>query len=261
MATNVMVSAIIVGLKKFSGSLKLLAIFCFLLLPARSLYLEKINLNSLKNTRIAYYPGSFDPLHLGHKTVVQTVLDKGLADYVFIYALPDSDTKKNRTPFVLRFAMLESIYKDHPRVLITKLMPADMQETLSPLFHDIKFSVVIGSDIVNQYVNKSDYDTIWMQGVPINQNNPEHANTSTGAIMAIPAKRVIAFNREGEDLSYVGTIYKCRPLTILTTPANADLSSTVARLAVREGRALDGIVPVEVKKIIQENGLYKQPSE
>lgn len=249
---------IISRLKKFSESLKLLVIFCFLLSPATSLYLEKINISSLKNTRIAYYPGSFDPLHLGHKTVIQTVLDKGLADYVFIYALPDSDRTKNRTPFALRFAMLESIYKEQPKVLITNLMPADMQEKLSPLFQDIQFSVVLGSDIVNEYVNKSEYDSIWMQGVPIKQNKPEHANTSTGAIMAIPATQVIAFNREGEDLSYVGTTYKCRPLTILTTPANADLSSTFARLAVREGRDLDGIVPTEVKKIIQENGLYKQ---
>jgi nicotinic acid mononucleotide adenylyltransferase len=96
-----------------------------------------------------------------------------------------------------------------------------------------------------------------MQGLPIKETKPEHANTSLGAIMAIPATRVIAFNREGEDLSYVGSTYKNRPLTIIKSPSNADLSSTKARLAVKQRESLADMVPSQVLKIIQENELYK----
>lgn len=240
----------------FRLPLKCLVIFCLNLLPTISLYLENIDINSLKNTRIAYYPGSFDPLHFGHTTVVKTVLDKGLADYVFIYALPDSDTSKNRTPFAIRFAMLEGVYKDQPKVLITKLMPQEMQDMLLPMFKDIQFSVILGSDVVNAYVKTSQYDAIWMKGVPIKQTMPEHASTSTGAVIAIPATRVIAFNREGEDVAYVGKTYKNRPLTILTTSTNANLSSTNARLAFECGKSLKDMVPPEVEKIILDKGLY-----
>jgi cytidyltransferase-like protein len=231
-------------------------IISLFLAPTHSLYLEKIAVDSLKGARIAYYPGSFDPLHLGHMTVVQTLLDEDLADFVLIYAMPDSDSLKNRTTHSIRFSMLESQYKVDPKVLITNLTPAEMQEKLAPLFGSIQFSVVQGSDIVNQYVKTSKYDTVWMQGVPL-KTKPEHANTSTGAIMAIPATQVIAFNREGEDLSYIGKTYKGRPLTILTTPLNASLSSTQARLAAKSGKNLAGTVPGQVIRIIENNQLYR----
>jgi nicotinic acid mononucleotide adenylyltransferase len=194
---------------------------------------------------------------MGHITVIKTVLEKKLVDYVLVYALPESDTSKNRAPIIFRFAMLESIFVNHPNVLITKLPPAEMQNLLMPFFKDIQFSVVQGSDVINQYINNTKYDGLWMRGLPIKDFKPEHANTSLGAIMAIPAKQVIAFNRAGEDLSYVGNRYKNRPLTIINSTSNADLSSTKVREAVQQGKSLADVIPPEVLKIIQENKLYQ----
>ena len=233
--------------------------FSLFLSNAHAVYLEKTNINDLKKSRIAYYPGSFDPLHLGHVDVVRTILNKGLADYILIYAIPNSDQSKKRTSFAVRFAMLNSLYADHPKVLITKLMPADMQDRLQPLFHHAKFSVVIGSDIVNTYFKTTQYDSIWMHGLPIRQKNPDHAETSTGAVMAIPAREVIAFNREADDLSYLKGIYKGRPVVLLTAKDFPDLSSTKTRLCVKQGEdSLSDMVPPEVVKIIQENALYQE---
>jgi nicotinic acid mononucleotide adenylyltransferase len=229
-----------------------------MLTPIHALYLENIDINSLQNTRVAYYPGSFDPLHLGHTTVVNTVLFNDLADFVLIYALPDSDKSKSRSPFSIRFMMLERLYKDHPKVLITALSPAEMQELLMPHFNDIKFSVVQGSDVIMQYINNNEYDDLWMQGISIKRNKPEHSNTSLGAIMAIPAKRVIAFNRDKEDLSFIGKTYKNRPIIILTAPSQTDLSSTKARHTIKDGQNLSGMVPPEVLEIIQKNKLYQK---
>jgi len=230
----------------------------FLLANAHAVYLEKTNINDLKQSRIAYYPGSFDPLHYGHTDVVKTILSKGLADYVLIYALPNSDDSKKRTPFSIRFAMLESLYAHHPKVLVTKLMPADMQDKLQPLFHHAKFSVVLGSDIVNTYINTNQYDAIWMQGLSIRHTHPNHATTSTGAIMAIPAEQVIAFNREADDLSFLKGIYKGRPVVLLTAKDFAGLSSTQTRFCARQGDSLSDMVPPEVAKIIRENRLYQE---
>jgi cytidyltransferase-like protein len=225
---------------------------------AHAVYLEETNINSLKNSRIAYYPGSFDPLHYGHVDVVKTILSKGLADYVFIYAIPNSDQSKKRTSFFIRFAMLESLYAHHPKVLITKLMPADMQDRLQPLFHHAKFSVVLGSDIVNTYVNTNQYDAIWMHGLPIRRTSPKHVATSTGAIMAVPADQVIAFNREADDLSFLKGVYKGRPVVLLTAKDFADLSSTKTRHCAKQGDSLSDMVPPEVAKIIWENRLYRE---
>lgn len=223
----------------------------------QGLYLEQIDSHSLKDTRIAYFPGSFDPFHLGHMAVVKDVLNKNLADYVLVYALPDSDQSKKRVSHPTRLSMLHKLYEKHPRVLISKLMPADMQDLLAPLFDDIKFSIVVGSDIIQTYIKTSQYDDIWMKGLPIRKTKPEHANTSTGAIMAIPADHVIVFNREGDDLSYLKGSYKKRPVTVLTTKTNTDLSSTKARAAVKQKASVARMVSPEIHKIIEENQLYK----
>lgn len=223
---------------------------------ANSIYLEQIDTNKFINKKIAYYPGSFDPLHLGHITVVKTLLDQNLADYVLIYALPESDHKKNRTPISLRQKMLESIFKEHPRVLITKLNPAKMQEKFQPLFNHIQFSVVQGSDVIREYIHNTKYDALWMRGIPIKTYMPQHANTSLGAIAAIPATEVIAFNREGDNLSPIGNCYKNRPLIIVQTPTYAHLSSTKARNISKTGEDISEIVPPEVLQIIQDNNLY-----
>lgn len=243
--------------KKYALHFILSAFLCLCFSTAQGLYLEQTNGNSLKGSRIAYFPGSFDPFHLGHMAVVEDVLTKDLADYVLVYALPDSDQTKKRAPYPIRLSMLHQLYEKHPKVLITKLMPADMQGLLAPLFDDIKFSVIVGSDIIQTYIKTSQYDDIWMKGLPIRKTNPEHANTSTGAIMAVPAEQVIAFNREGDDLSYLKGGYKSRPTIILTTKVNTDLSSTKARLAIKQKRSLAEMVAPEVQKVIDENGLYK----
>ncbi len=233
------------------------AFFCLYSSITQALYLEKVTINTLKNTKIAYFPGSFDPFHLGHMAVVKDVLDKGLADYVLVYALPDSDHSKSRVSHLIRLSMLHSIYEKHPRVLITKLMPADMQDLLAPLFTDIKFSIVVGSDIIKTYIKTTQYDDIWMKGLPIRKISPEHACTSTGAVMAIPADHVIIFNRGGDDLSSIKGTYKNRPVTILTTKTNTDLSSTKARTITNQKGSLTKMVTPEVQKIIEENDLYR----
>jgi len=243
--------------KKYTLHFILSAFLCLCFSAAYGLYLEQINGNSLKSARIAYFPGSFDPFHLGHMALVDDVLTKDLADYVLVYALPDSDQTKKRTPHPIRLSMLHALYEKHPKVLITKLMPADMQDLLTPLFGDAKFSVIVGSDIIQTYFKTSQYDGVWMKGLPIRKTSPEHANTSTGAIMAIPADEVIAFNREGDDLSYLKGTYKNRPTTLLTTKANTDLSSTKARTAIKQKESLVEMVAPEVQKIIDETGLYK----
>lgn len=243
-------------LKKFGLFILGLSISCLTFSSSWGLYLEQINTVTLKDKRVAYFPGSFDPFHLGHMSVVNDILDKDLADYVIVYALPDSDQFKKRVPHPTRLSMLHSLYEMHPKVLITKLMPADMQDLLAPLFDTIKFSVVVGSDIIKAYINTSQYDGIWMKGLPIRNTKPKDANTSTGAIMAIPAVNVIAFNREGDDLSFLNGTYKGRPVMILTTK-NTDLSSTSARQALKERRSYKGMVPLEVEAIIERNNLYK----
>lgn len=240
--------------KKYASFVVFLTFFSFFYSGTQAFYLEQVNRNSLKDTRIAYFPGSFDPFHFGHMAVVNDVLDKNLADYVLVYALPDSDQSKKRAPHPTRLLMLHKLYEKHPRVLITKLMPADMQDLLASLFADIKFSIVVGSDIIQTYIKTSQYDDIWMKGLPIRETKLEHADTSRGAIMAIPATQVIAFNREGDDLSYLKGTYKKRPVTILTTKTNTDLSSTKARAT--EKASLARMVSPEIHKIIIDNQLY-----
>lgn len=67
--------------------------------------------------RVALYVGSFDPIHLGHQTIIESTVSQGFADYVLV--VPNNMTlhKPNATPYEKRRDMLEVLYIDHPSVI------------------------------------------------------------------------------------------------------------------------------------------------
>jgi len=67
------------------------------------------------NQRIAVYPGSFDPLTLGHDDIVRRALR--LADRL-VLAVAESATQEKRTLFTLeeRVEMMREVYADMPMV-------------------------------------------------------------------------------------------------------------------------------------------------
>ena len=65
--------------------------------------------------KIAVFPGSFDPITIGHEAIVRRALD--LFDEIVI-AIGDNAQKKNFYPIDTRELMIKKVFHDEPRVRV-----------------------------------------------------------------------------------------------------------------------------------------------
>lgn len=66
-------------------------------------------------TRVALFPGTFDPFTIGHESLVTRGLD--LVDEIII-AIGVNDAKKTHFPLEKRMEMIREVYRDQPRVRV-----------------------------------------------------------------------------------------------------------------------------------------------
>ena len=191
--------------------------------------------------RVAYYLGSFDPVHLGHEAVANHVInmevitqiinDRGVRDkinYNLMCPIWGGDTMKQRTDIKLRLDMLFEAFKDDPNIIVTRLSPYELQtlftQQVSPNHSDIvvkipglKFFGLIGSDIPPTFYEKmQQYVPNFMKGTVI---TPDRMFNTFGAVDALPVERYFIALRKGapqeikEMKEFVGksvTVFKPR---------------------------------------------------
>ncbi len=219
--------------------------------------LEDIPLEQLTGKKIGYYIGSFDPLHRGHQAVIDHALKQ--LDYVILYPVPGGDTYKNRADFSVRQQMMEAVYKLDPRVILTRLTPAGIQERFKTLIGKVEIVGIVGSDNVNDQLNSPDKDKIsamFMRGTAI---PAKHAGTTFGALMALPATSFIVNLRNEDDLTHLHGMFGDRPIRDLVKfePPVSHFSSTQVRAAVKQDQPIAEMVATPVQEVIQEHKLYK----
>lgn len=237
---------------------------CFLvsamLLPtdAKAVVLDNnFDLNQLKNRTLAYYTGSFDPLHLGHEHLIEETLRLGYADFVLIYPVPGGDPFKNRTDLALRQKMIAGVFKEHPRVLITSWSPKELQDKLAPLTTEMNVIGIIGSDVVIEGFYGPDkeksekYRNVFMHGIPLKE---KHYEDTAGALMALKANAFVVSLREDVDLTFLNGKIADRPVCgFIQSKTN---SSTNVRKAIQNREPFEHLVPYPVQDIIKQEGLY-----
>lgn len=260
----------------------------FLISPAKALILEDlisegILEETLSHKKVAFYQGSFDPLHLGHEDVATLPIEKGLCDYVLIYpAWGGDDQYKNRTDIKIRQGMIFTAFAHHPKVIVTRLSPQDLQQHLTtpldglstedmpldpitpgmegkPLVKialpGLKFIGVIGSDTALSFHNNPKADRVLLTGIQI----PEiFYNHSVGGLMALPGESFIVAIRKDDNISHLENKINNRPIIeFIKSEKSEGLSSTGVKKALHEGKSIDSMVSNGVAKIIKEKGLYK----
>jgi cytidyltransferase-like protein len=230
---------------------------------ACALYLPNMKKDDLEGKTIAYYPGSFDPIHLGHQNNIQESLKH--VDYVLIYPSYDSKEKKKHTPQHARFEMIKTLYHNNPRVIWTDQTPGQMQELFKPL-KNVVFWGIVGSDRALQMQGKSDeerkkYLSIWMQGVDF-KNLPEHLkgkeNKFTegeyGVVSVFKAQQLILSTRKGDDLTPLNGKVGNMPIAfVIESKDHEDASSTKVRKAVKDKASIKGMVGPEIEEMVQQN--------
>ena len=103
---------------------------------------------------VAIMGGAFDPVHQDHVRVAKLCLEKNLCDEVWFVPSPDRwDKTLNASPED-RFAMLELVTSDEPRIVLSDLeiQQGDFRGSyvflmgLKEKFPDINFRLVVGAD-------------------------------------------------------------------------------------------------------------------
>ncbi len=210
----------------------------------------------LEGSKLGYYVGSFDPIHLGHQNVIQQALESHV-DYVLIYPAPGSDHIKNRTDLSIRQKLIASIYQGHPKVLMTYWNPKELQDKFNTCAVDLDIIGIIGSDVVSENLMGPDkewsekYRSIFMRGIPLKE---KYYQNSAGALMALEADSFLVALRGNIDLSHLENHIYDRPIRAFIQSKN--YSSTEVRNAIRNKQSFEQFVSFSVQAIIKEDGLY-----
>lgn len=104
----------------------------------------------------ALFFGSFNPIHIGHLIIAQSVLNCGDSDQVEFILSPQNPfkTSKELLPLESRLNFLETSIKDHSQFMVNTIefnlpIPSFTSTTLSELklqFPNDTFSLIMGSD-------------------------------------------------------------------------------------------------------------------
>lgn len=211
----------------------------------------------LQGSRLGYYIGSFDPIHLGHQNVVDQVLESGQVDYVLIYPVPGGDQFKNRSNRALRQKLIASVYQDHPKVLITDWVPKELQSKFNLSAAELDIIGIIGSDVVTENLMGPDkelsekYRSVFMRGLPLKE---KHYYDTVGALMALKADSFLVALRGEVDLSYLKDRIYDRPIRAFIKTKNN--SSTEVRNAIQNKECFEKYLSFPVQAIIKQEGLY-----
>lgn len=187
--------------------------------------------------RTALLGGTFNPLHNGHLTIAQSVLDQHLADEVWMLITPCNPWKTGQDLLDdrIRYDMVASAVKDIPGIQASDFefsLPkpsytANTLRSLSASYPDREFILTIGADNWVKFDAWREYDFI------------------------LRNYSIIVYPRQDypiEQLSDNVTLLDC-PLM--------DVSSTRIRQLVKQGQSIDNLVPRVVASIIRQNNLYK----
>jgi len=194
--------------------------------------------------RIGIYGGSFNPIHIGHTSLAQSLVEQKIVDEVWLLVSPLNPLKQSANPDILDYAE-----RLHIARLATEGMngirvsdfenslpiPSYMVNTLGELakaYPQHQFSLIIGAD------NWSDFHK-WYKWKDILTSYP-----------------IIIYRRPGYDLDTTSpAIQSAKSITIADTPLYP-ISSTQIRQAIRQGQIPSEWLAPNVIEYIKDRGLY-----
>ena len=190
-----------------------------------------------EHIRTALLGGTFNPLHNGHLTIAQSVLDQHLADEVWMLITPCNPWKTGQELLDdrIRYDMVASAVKDIPGIQASDFefsLPkpsytANTLRSLSASYPDREFILTIGADNWVKFHAWREYDFI------------------------LRNYSIIVYPRQD-----------CAPstlpagVTLLNCPL-VNISSTRIRQLVHQGQPIDKFVPASVARTIADLQLYR----
>ena len=189
--------------------------------------------------RIGVFGGSFDPIHIGHLAIAQEALWQcGLDIVLFMVTAHPPHKKEPNAPVRDRLQMVEVAIKGEPHFRVSRMeierggasYTAETLKQLGELYPEASFFLIVGADSAMDFSS-------W--------KNPE---------AVIEMANVVIAPRPGFDLSQMEPSLRAKS-QVFQSPT-IELSSTMIRKRLREGRPVRFLVPEIVERYIRECGLY-----
>lgn len=187
--------------------------------------------------RTALFGGTFDPIHNGHLAIARSVLEKGLADEVWLLITPCNPWKKDKELLDdnIRLEMavkaVEGIsgitVSDYEMHLPIPSYTANTLRKISVDYPDRRFILTIGADNWAKFHH-------WHESAFILKNYP-----------------IIVYPRKDYPIGLLPS-----GVTLLDMPL-INISSTEIRQMVKDGDPIEQKVPTSVAGTIQELNLYR----
>ncbi len=216
--------------------------------------------------RIAFYGGSFDPLHNGHLTIARTLTEQfNLDEFVFVPAFHAPHKKEKRpTSAFHRFAMIALATNDTPKIEVSKMeleLPERPYtvETLTRLKNelvDTQIFFVMGADSWREITTWREWEKVLTLVDIIVVTRPDYEIGFTHVTDEIRARIVdLRKSREKKNKSQVPN-HKSQ--IFITDSVQIDISATEIRQKIKENADdWQKEVPNEVAKYIEKYELYK----
>jgi nicotinate-nucleotide adenylyltransferase len=197
---------------------------------------EKVNF-----LRTGLFGGTFDPVHNGHIAIVNSYLQSGLLDELWVMPTPNPPFKQNKlaADFKQRLRMTEIAFEEMPNVIVSDFeskldgisYTLHTLQAISGKFPKKKWFLCIGEDNLTTFHKWYKYESIL-----------EYADL-------LVAERPGSGNNENMD-RFKGKIHKIPHLPV-------DISSTeIRKVLAAEGYSAQ--VPSNVMVYIQANKLYRE---
>ena len=197
--------------------------------------------------RVALYGGSFDPPHLGHVITITAVLNAKVVDEIWLVptglhrdkahqASPDDRKAMIAIMLATMFGSRVPVHFDAMQISRPwqTSTTAELVGEMERRHPGCAFSFIVGSDLIRDIPNWHSAKTLMSR---------------KGFFLVVP--------RLGDELPASLPSY----LTLIPTKdiALTNISSSLVRQTIAEGRSLEGIVPPAVISHIIRNQLYRSP--
>ena len=188
--------------------------------------------------KVGIFGGSFNPIHNAHIALARTICRQMALDEVWFLISPHNPLKESSTLLgeEARLDMARLALEEYPELIASDYefgleRPSFTWNTLTHLRRDYpehQFSLIIGGDNWDVFPQWSHHEDI------------------------IRSFRIIVYPREG---SHIDTATLPGSVTLADTP-EINITSTMIRQMIREGRDISQYVPAAVMKKIREEGYY-----
>ena len=195
-------------------------------------------------SRIAVFGGSFDPPHIGHMYNIQTVLNSGLVDGVWV--VPADDGRYDKSP-----KASATHRKKMVALALSDFFPGDNRVSLNSIQLDQELTGAYTIDLLDELEKRCPNNQFWFV---IGTENIAQLPKWRSAERLMGEKKFLAVSRPGEDK--VDQVPEYVTLVGNENNQSANISSTTVRQLIKEGRKLDGIVCSKVRDYILSQELY-----